>query len=155
MRMVEYIDAPTINDTVLVMTTLYCDYLGNIEQWLEYKALAVEPDFFAQKILDVSGFEDEKAFKEILAVKRSSALEIKTLIEIYICTAFHQYKPYDVQQMNLEEQVELFAKAEQALGRTIDFDNHLKNSNSILPVPPGMESTDMLSIDEATEFELE
>lgn len=143
----DHIDPPTINDTILKMSTLYCSYSGGIEYWIEYKALAVEPDYLAQAVLDLSGFENQERFNELINAKREQALELRSLIEIYICTAFHMYRPVDVQQMTLEEQIELFTKAEQALGKPIDFDRIQKQNE--LPVPEGMESTSMLSLDAA------
>jgi hypothetical protein len=150
----KYLDGATINDTILRICVLYCDYKDGLENFLTH-GQAIVPDHIAEKILIISGFEDTSTFLNLLKEKRELAQQAQSLIEIYICTAFHSYKPSDIHQMTLEDQIELFAKAEEATGKPIDFDKIL-NPNASYPVTDGMQSSedihDMLSMESSDDF---
>lgn len=143
-----YLDGASINDTLLRMTVLSYHEAN----WIERYPFAFHIDYIAQIILEVSGFQNEERFLSILNEKRHLARQIHSLIEIYICTAFKTISPTQVKAMNLDEQIELFAKAEEALGKPIEFDKLFgePKKDDLYPTPPGMESTnDLLSAEVA------
>lgn len=116
-----YLDAVSVNDAILRMAVLYSNAPKGIADWVKNCKRAFYVDHIAQKILDVSGYQNKDRFVELLAEKRKKAQEVQSLIEIYICTAFKTISSKDISNMTLEEQLEYFAKAEEALGKPVDF----------------------------------
>lgn len=116
-----YLDAVSVNDAILRMAVLYSNSPKGIADWVKNCKRAFYVDHIAQKILDVSGYQNKDRFVELLAEKRKKAQEVQSLIEIYICTAFKTISSKDISNMTLEEQLEYFAKAEEALGKPVDF----------------------------------
>jgi len=145
----KYLDGVTINDTLIRIATLYNDAPRGLDYYLSHSK-AIHADHIAEHILVLSGFQNAETFLKVLEEKRQVAQQAQTIIEIYICTAFRAYTPSDVQKMTLEEQIELFAKAEEALGKPIDFGKLI--NPEVYPVAPGMSSTDditdMMSADQ-------
>jgi transcriptional regulator with XRE-family HTH domain len=142
MGLESYIDEAAINDCILDIAVLFCTKGSN---WIKSYSRAFEIDHIAQKILDVSGFRNKQTFYRLLKEKRALAKEVQSLIEIYICTAFKAISPLELKNMSLEEQVELLAKAEEALGKPIDFHKILEGDDDprerAYPTPKGMESS--------------
>jgi hypothetical protein len=116
-----YLDAVSVNDAILRMAVLYSNAPKGIAEWIKTCKRAFDIDHIAQKILDVSGYQNRDKFIQLLAEKRKKAQEVQSLIEIYICTAFKTISSKDILNMTLEEQLEYFAKAEEALGKPVDF----------------------------------
>ena len=124
---------------------------SDLETWLD-NSLAVEADRLSDTILNVSGFGKPEVFFEMLEKKRELATNMNALIQRHICMAFPAYTPTDIEAMTLEEQVELLAKAEEALNSRIDFERLFGRANkqpmkrSSFPVPEGMETTEIPDI---------
>lgn len=142
-----YMDGASINDAIVKMVTMYSSAPNGIAQWVSECSKAFVIDHIAQMVLDVSGYQSKDRFIEILNEKRSKAHEIQSLIEIYICTAFKNITIAEIRNMTLEDQLEFFAKAEEAIGKPIDFEaifnpkpNRL-NKNKLYPPKPGMQSS--------------
>jgi len=147
-----YLDGASINDAILRMTVLFISTGENAFDWVSNCKNAFYIDHIAQKILDISGYQSKEKFFEILKAKRAKAQELQSLIEIYICTAFKTVSTQDVANMNLEQQLEYFAKAEEALGKPVDFNaifnpKPQKGKKLNFPRPQGMQSStdDLLS----------
>ena len=150
-----FLSGAVINDTLLRITVLFCNYSGGLEKWL-FDGKAGHPDFLAQAVIDASGFQSREQFLTILEKKRESASEIQSIIEMYICSAFPSLKPADINTFTLEEQLDLFAKAEQALGKPVDFDKAFSGNKNNTPAqdpreqyspPPGHQTSELLSSD--------
>lgn len=153
-----YLDGASINDAVLKITVLFSTCPNGIAEWISECKYAFVVDHIAQCILNVSGFQDKNTFIRILGEKRKKAHEIQSLIEIFICTAFKNVTINEIRNMTLEDQLEFFAKAEEALGKPVDFNvifnGNKKRPKNPYPVPEGMQSStdDMLSPDAAHKF---
>lgn len=146
----EYIDGPEINDHIVQMCTLYPK---DINKWLE-DAKAAEPDHYAQAILDSSGWNDSKKMLEVFKKSKKQSDELPAFIELVICTVYKSLKPEDVKRMTLKEQMLLYTKAEviySAGGNSLlDIEQVLQQDiteKRIMPVPPGMQSTDPSDFD--------
>ena len=146
-----FLDGASVNDTLLRLAVYHCSFPGGLEEWL-HKGKAGHADFFAQSILDLSGFQNPEAFVKLVNEKRAEAAQVHAVIETYICSAFHSIRPEEVANMTLEDQLVLFAKAEQAIGNPVDFEqifgldkqeegNRPKVDPRNIPVPPGYETT--------------
>lgn len=140
----KHLNGALINDILIRLTVLYIEN-NTIEKWID-ETYAGNPDYLAQKILDVSGFQSKKQFIKVFAEKRANAKQLQSLIQIYICTAFHALTPNDVNDMSLEEQLDLFCKAEEAINRPIDIQKILNDEpedpRKKVRVPRGFETTD-------------
>lgn len=146
-----YLDGAAVNDAIVMMCALYCSE-GPVDSYVANCKNAFDIDHIAQFILDVSGFENQETFLGILREKRVLAHQLQSLIEIYICSAFKAISPLDLKHMNLEELIELLAKAEEAMNKPIDFDaifgvlTEKEMKLRQMPTPQGMNSTeDILS----------
>lgn len=139
----EHVDGATINDTIVRMTTLYFE--EDLETWLA-TCNGFLPDHFAEKVLRVSGFNSSDALLKTINEKREEASQLESLIECYICAAFHTLTPDLCKQMTLDEQLSLLSKAETIIGKKIDFDKVLNADprDAAYPKQPGMESTNDL-----------
>jgi hypothetical protein len=110
------------------------------------------PDTLAQSIQDVSGYGDPKGFLDTVSDARTSLNEVSNLITLFICSAFKSILPDDVEGMTLSQQAKHLALAEQILGNPLDLDAMLgeqitdKPGAPDIPVPPGMETTDIDSM---------
>ena len=146
-----FLDGANVNDTLLRLAVYHCSYDGGLESWLQ-TGKAGHPDFLSQAILDLSGFQNPESFIALVNEKRSEAAQVHSVIETYICSAFHSIRPEEVANMTLEDQLILFAKAEQAIGNPVDFekifgldkkdDNKRQNVDPRnMPIPPGYETT--------------
>jgi hypothetical protein len=144
----KFIDGANVNDTLLRMTVYHCTYEDGLEGWLQ-DGKAGYPDHLAQVVLNISGFQDPELFVQKVEEKRTLATQVQSVLEIYICSAFHSITPREVSNMTLDEQLELFAKAEQAIGKPVDFneifgikDGEEGNAQEPkVPIPPGHETT--------------
>jgi hypothetical protein len=148
----KHLDGATINDTIIRMTCLFIEHSSGLDDWL-VSVKGFLPDHIAEKILKVSGFNNLETLANIVNEKRALANEVESLIEAYICAAFHTITPNMCKQMTLEEQIELLTKAEIILGKQIDFNKLLIKDprEAAYPVPEGMQSTeDILSDKNAT-----
>lgn len=144
-----YLDGAAVNDTICIMCLVYCsdqapgEYVSNCKH-------AFDVDHIAQHILNMSGFDSQDMFMAILTEKRKEASQLRSLLEIYICSAFHTLSPVDLKRMTLEELLELFAKAEEALNRPVDFNAIFRGLTEKeeklrhVPVDPNMMSTEDL-----------
>jgi len=145
----KFLSGAVINDTLLRISVLYCGTLGGLEQWLE-TGKGGHPDHLSQAILEVSGFQSQEQFMKILEEKRYLATQIQSIMEMYICSAFPSLKPSDIELMTLEEQLDLFAKAEKAIGKEVDFSEAIPSGQESAPkdprqryaVPEGHQSTE-------------
>jgi hypothetical protein len=146
-----FLDGANVNDTLLRLAVFHSTYKGGLEGWLD-RGKAGHPDFLAQTILDLSGFQNPESFVKLVNEKRAEAAQVHSVIETYICSAFHSIRPEEVANMTLEDQLTLFAKAEQALGNPVNFEEIFgldkekeKGSPNVdprgMPVPPGYETT--------------
>jgi hypothetical protein len=146
-----FLDGANVNDTLLRLAVFHSSHDGGLEGWLN-RGKAGHPDFLAQTILDLSGFQNPEAFVKLVNEKRAEAAQVHSVIETYICSAFHSIRPEEVANMTLEEQLCLFAKAEQALGNPVNFEEIFgldKNEEEVrpnvdprsMPIPPGYETT--------------
>lgn len=148
-----YLDGATINDTIIKMTVLHVSDPLGIEYWLNHTR-ALVPDLIAQKIIDVSGFNNPEKMMQIVEESREKANQLESLLESFICSAFHTISPDQCKAMTLQEQLELFTKAEVILGKTVDFNKVFKPETArtkalkSYPKPDGMMSTDDLLGDE-------
>lgn len=151
MDLERYLDPAAINNTIVKMAVVFST--AGI-QWVDNWKRAFDIDHIAQAILDISGFQNKARFFELMDEKRKLAKQVQSLMEIYICTAFKAISPLQLKDMTLEQQIELVAKAEEALGKPIPFDVIMKSDKNDYPVPEGMETTDpMLSADAANPIE--
>ena len=105
--------------SVLDLNELICDWCvlfsePNIRHHDQIPAAL--PDVIAQCIIETSGFDSKENFTTLLAQSRTSATSVEAGIEIFICKAFPGISPWDVQNMNLYQQMEMLGKAEVALG---------------------------------------
>ncbi|RMG69780.1 MAG: hypothetical protein D6710_08315 [Nitrospirae bacterium] len=145
-----HMDPVLINDMVVrlaVLEILKDKDDASMDTFLDISP-AIIPDKVAQAIIDASGFQsNEKIYKELVE-SRERAGSLESIMVTYICSVFGGLKPDDVLDMTLHEQMDLFAKAELALGNKIDeralLGQEAQNRPDI-PVPPGMETTDLLS----------
>ena len=88
----------------------------------------------------------------ILTEKRQLATQVQSIMEMYICTAFPSLRPSDIELMTMEEQLDLFAKAEKAIGKEVDFDEAIGPGKEGEPydprqdysTPEGHQSTDVM-----------
>jgi len=149
-----FLDGANVNDTLLRLAVYHCSHLEGLEGWL-VSGKAGHPDFLAQAILDLSGFQNPEDFVKLVNEKRAEAAQVHSVIETYICSAFHSIRPEEVANMTLEDQLVLFAKAEQALGNPVDFEQIFgldkkdgkddkkrpQADPRSMPVPPGYETT--------------
>ena len=132
-----------INDEVVKRATLWSEI--DIPKWLE-NAKAIEPDNYAQAILDFSIFKDPVAILQETLKAREEAQLIPSLIELYICNAYKAITPKDVRNMNMYEQLDLMAKSESVMGQPINMDGIVANEPTTdYPVPEGMDSTEDMS----------
>lgn len=140
----KHLDGATINDTIIRMTCLFIE-LSDLETWLQ-SCKGFLPDHIAEKILKISGFNNVETLLGLVQEKRNKAGELESLIEAYICAAFHTLTPDKCKQMSLEEQIDLLSKAEIIIGKKIDFEKILNVDprETAYPVPDGMQSTDDL-----------
>lgn len=145
--MEKHLDGPFINDTIVRIASLYCE--GGVEAFL-LESKAGFPDKLAESIIQVTGFQNKQLFKQKLIHKRNEATTLESIMQTTSCMAFG-IKPHEWRDFTMEEQLEIFAKAEQALGTPIDIDMVLGDSAQqetavplAPPVPPGMESIDFL-----------
>lgn len=143
------VDAPSINDTILKRCVLHPEG-GVVEKWLD-RAKAATPDLFAQEILDKSSFDDNIKMLDCLEKARASANNIPSFLEVVICSVYRALTPTEVNRMTLKEQLELFAKAETMFNPQVDIAEIIKSDSEVpqgkpnIPVPEGMETTDLLS----------
>ena len=143
LQLEEYLSGPEINDHIVKTCHLY----PNIDEWLD-TCKAVEPDNYAEEILNNSGWQDSKKMLELLVQGKEESAELPALIELAICTVFKSVSPEQVRAMTLKEQMGMYAKAEVLYGATgsgLDMEAMLKqevNKKAIMPVPAGMQSTD-------------
>jgi len=148
-----FLNGALINDTLLRISVLHCGKPGGLEEWLDMSK-AGHPDYLSQAVLETSGFQSQEQFTKILEEKRKLATHVQSIMEMYICSAFPSLKPSDIELMTLEEQLDLFAKAEKAIGKEVDFNEALpeaakartKDPRENYPVPEGHESTDVGSM---------
>lgn len=143
---------PVINDTIVRIAVLHCE-LGSLEEWLD-KCQPSSPDQLAQVIVNESGFQDKERFLQVLARERKAANEFQSVIQMYISMAFSM-KPSEIDDLNMEEQMRLFAMAEQMLGQPVDVNNLFQRPQEEMPtaeptmapphipVPEGMTSIDL------------
>jgi hypothetical protein len=149
-NMDDKLTGPLINDYIVRQGVLYGEPSGyDVDCWLD-KAPAIFPDQLAEAVLNMSGFQDQDLFLEILKEKRENVQKINSLIQIFICSAFRSLRPDEVDDMTLIEQLDLFAKAEEILDKKIDLEAVLKGKptpkmppSAAVPIPEGMDSTDM------------
>lgn len=108
---------------------------------------AGDVDKLAQAAIDMSAFRDPNVFIEKVEKFRREAESLETVITTYICSVFHTIAPNDVRNMTMEQQLELFAQAEQALGVPVNFREFFEpkrrpRQRQMPEVPPGYETTD-------------
>ena len=145
----KFLSGAVINDTLLRISVLYCGLHGGLEEWLE-SGKGGHPDHLSQAILEVSGFQSQEQFMKILEEKRYLATQVQSIMEMYICSAFPSLRPSDIELMTLEEQLDLFAKAEKAIGKEVDFNDAvssdkksaLNDPRQDYAVPEGYQSTE-------------
>lgn len=140
-----YLDPVSINNTIVLMAVKHCTYRQGIDLWLEQGKAGI-PDHLAQYILNVSGFNDQDKFITTVNEARFKADQLESLIECYICSAFHTMTPDMCKALSLQEQLELFAKAEVILGKPVDFSKIFKVANEADGYEPaaGMQRSDLL-----------
>ena len=131
------LDGPVINDIIVRMATLFIEDVV-VDDWLE-EAMPASPDSLAEVIIKNSGFQDEGVFLETLRKKRETATEFQSIIQMYICSVF-RVSPNDVLNMTMEEQLDLFAKAEHMLGKPIDLEEMNEASQQGPAIPVDMDS---------------
>jgi hypothetical protein len=133
------LDGPVINDTIVRMASLYIEG-QTVDTWLE-QCSPSSPDNLAEVIIKNSGFQDEDVFAKTLIEKRETASEFQSIIQMYICSVF-KVAPNDVLNMTMEEQLDLFAKAEYMLGKPVDIEEMMGSGQSENgpPSPEDMES---------------
>lgn len=145
----DHLSGPEINDHIVTICTLYP---SNISKWLDI-AKAADPDTYAQKILDESGWNSSDKMLQLFMKGKEERDELPALIELVICTVYKALRPEDIKNMTLKEQMSLYAKAEliyNAGGTNLDIESMLKqdaNKQKIMPVPEGMQSTDLSKYD--------
>jgi hypothetical protein len=141
----EYMAGLDLNDHILRIAVLYVEGFENVDGWLE-RARAIEPDQLAEQILLESGFGDKKRFLKTVEECREEVAQIETMMQLFICAAFRAITPMDVKNMTLREQLSLCTKAEEILGKKIDFTAALgekrPHADQSIPIPEGYESTD-------------
>ena len=130
------LSGPVINDTIVRMATLYIEEY-DIDDWLD-DCMPASPDKLAEVIIKNSGFQNEEVFMELLVKKREEAQEFQSIIQMYICSAF-TVAPDDVFNMTMEEQLDLFAKAEYILGKPVNIEEMMGIEDKAAP-PKDMES---------------
>lgn len=134
---------PVINDTIVRMATLHIEEY-DIDDWLD-DCMPASPDKLAEVIIKNSGFQNEEVFMDLLIKKREEAQEFQSIIQMYICSAF-KVAPDDVFNMTMEEQLDLFAKAEYILGKPVNIEEMMgkkqedPRARKEVPAPEGMES---------------
>jgi hypothetical protein len=89
-------------------------------------------------ILDISGFMNKAAFEATIPYARMQAMEIYNQMAIFVCKAFPSYKPDDFNDLPLEDQLALVAKAEFSLGTDFPW-----NSFFNAPKKQKVESSDV------------
>lgn len=82
-------------------------------------------EFICSAVSLVSGFASEEALAQGVEEGRTYAQSLEAAITMYICKAFNSYKPSDVDNMTLEEQMKLVAMAEQMTGRELPYEDYL------------------------------
>jgi hypothetical protein len=118
LEQIPHISPVMVNETILRMCVL--NLVTDI--WLTNDScLAGVPDVLAQMILDCSGFSSSEAVGIKMKEKRESAETLHNVISNCICSVFHSYTPSDIQNMTLDEQLSILAKAELILGTSIDI----------------------------------
>jgi hypothetical protein len=142
----EKVDSDTLTDVINELGVLY--WPKPMKEWAD----TCKPgyaDSLAQSIQDVSGYSDAKGFLDTVSNARKKLDEISNLITLFICSAFSSMLPDDVENMTLAQQARHLALAEQMLGKPLELEELLgaatpqDTSAPNIPVPPGMESTDM------------
>lgn len=91
-------------------------------KWSENPVRRILPGTFeslASLVVDLSGFQDPKAYKEGMQYGIDQSMTISSAVEIFICKAFPSYTPRDVADMDMMQQVTLLGQAQHILG--IDF----------------------------------
>jgi hypothetical protein len=73
----------------------------------------------------ISGFSLDNVLIDNVNTYRQNAQTLESVIAMFICKAFPTYKPHDIENMCLEEQMKLAAMAEQILGKEIDYNKFL------------------------------
>ena len=133
------LDGPVINDTIVRMASLYIERT-TVDTWLE-EAMPSSPDSLAEVIIKNSGFQDEEVFIKTLNEKREAATEFQSIIQMYICSVF-KVAPNEGLNMTMDEQLDLFAKAEHMLGKPVNVEEMIggDKENQGPPVPEGMDS---------------
>jgi hypothetical protein len=144
-----FLSGAVINDTLLRISIMHCGHRSGLEGWLNFSK-AGHADFLAQAIIDKSGFQSQDQFLKILGEKRELANQVQSIMESYICTAFPSLRPSDIELMTMEEQLDLFAKAEKSIGKEVDFNDAAppghkadpRDPREDYPVPEGYQSAD-------------
>ncbi len=145
----QHIDSIEVNEAINSIAVLYSEI--DMEDWLD-RCSVTAPDNLAEAILRASGFDSQETFLEKLDKAREASGEVNSLLIIVICKAFPSMTPADISSMTLEDQLMHFALAEEIVENKIDLrallNGESPNSNSApeLPIPPGMETTDMASL---------
>lgn len=138
----QVMSTPALNDDIIRLCTLY--FSGDIEDWLDW-APGFIPDKVAQVIIDVSGFHSPDHFIRLVKQKRQEVDQLNIAIQQYICQVFHSFKPEDIENMTMEQQVSLLVRAEQIIGTPLNVDGISNDEERApghrLPVPPGFETT--------------
>jgi len=90
------------------------------KNWMKHPLQMASPGHFEglrDRIIEVSGFGDVKAFEGGLEMGRQEAGSLYAVAEAFICKAFPRYDPFMLQQLPWLDQVRLLGAAEVVLGQ--------------------------------------
>jgi hypothetical protein len=140
------LDSATLSEVTVQLGVVYSPV--ELIEWLD-NCTPSHPDVLAKAIQDASGFISVDGFINTIDSARKEADKLSNLILLYICTAFKTLVPSDVENMTLEEQARHLSLAEQLIGEPLDIQALLgvkTGPRPNIPVPEGMETTDMGSM---------
>lgn len=112
----EYTQTSVINDCLL--------YPKDLEQYSNILLPGIDK-YIVSSVNLVSGFGSESILIDGVLAGRNYAKTLEAAIIMYICKAFVQIKPNEVEEMNFEEQMNLMGMAETIIGQPLEYEKYL------------------------------